>query len=42
MSHSRLPKAMLIDLDDTILAAFGAAEGQWRRVIAEFATCTMP
>ena len=32
-----LPKAMLIDLDDTILSAFGAAEGQWRRVLAEFA-----
>ena len=32
-----LPKAILFDLDDTILAAFGAAEGQWRRVIAEFA-----
>lgn len=37
MSRSGLPRAMLIDLDDTILAAFGAAEGQWRRVIAEFA-----
>jgi putative hydrolase of the HAD superfamily len=33
---SKLPRAMLIDLDDTILSAFGAAEGQWRRVIAEF------
>jgi putative hydrolase of the HAD superfamily len=33
---SELPRAMLIDLDDTILSAFGAAEGQWRRVIAEF------
>jgi len=32
-----LPKAMLIDLDDTILSAFGAAEDQWRRVLAEFA-----
>jgi len=42
MSHSRLPKAMLIDLDDTILAAFGAAEGQWRRVIAEFAAHLHP
>jgi putative hydrolase of the HAD superfamily len=37
MSKTDLPKAMLIDLDDTILSAFGAAEGQWRRVIAEFA-----
>src|SRR5882724_5954990 len=33
---SRLPKAILFDLDDTILAAFGQAEGQWRRVIAAF------
>ena len=32
-----LPTAILIDLDDTILSAFGQAEGQWRRVVAEFA-----
>ena len=32
-----LPRAILIDLDDTILSAFGQAEGQWRRVVAEFA-----
>jgi len=31
-----LPKAILLDLDDTILSAFGQAEGQWQRVIAEF------
>jgi putative hydrolase of the HAD superfamily len=37
MSMTGLPTAILIDLDDTILSAFGAAEGQWRRVIAEFA-----
>lgn len=33
---SQLPKAILLDLDDTILSAFGQAEGQWQRVIAEF------
>ena len=33
---------MLIDLDDTILSAFGAAEGQWRRVIDEFAEHLQP
>ena len=32
---SQLPPAILFDLDDTILSAFGQAEGQWRRVIAE-------
>jgi putative hydrolase of the HAD superfamily len=31
------PTAILFDLDDTILAAFGQAEDQWRRVVAEFA-----
>jgi putative hydrolase of the HAD superfamily len=31
-----LPKAILFDLDDTILAAFGQAAGQWRRVVADF------
>jgi putative hydrolase of the HAD superfamily len=33
---SKLPTAILFDLDDTILAAFGQAEGQWRRVVAAF------
>ena len=33
---SQLPPAILLDLDDTILSAFGQAEGQWQRVIAEF------
>jgi putative hydrolase of the HAD superfamily len=32
----KLPKAILFDLDDTILAAFGHSEGQWRRVVAAF------
>ena len=33
---NQLPTAMLLDLDDTILSAFGQAEGQWQRVIASF------
>jgi putative hydrolase of the HAD superfamily len=33
---SKLPTAVLFDLDDTILAAFGQAEDQWRRIIAAF------
>jgi putative hydrolase of the HAD superfamily len=36
MPHD-LPRAILFDLDDTILAAFGQAQGQWQRVVAEFA-----
>jgi putative hydrolase of the HAD superfamily len=32
-----LPTAILFDLDDTILAAFGQAANQWERVVAEFA-----
>jgi len=31
-----LPRAILFDLDDTILAAFGQAPDQWRRVVAGF------
>ncbi len=33
----KLPTAILFDLDDTILSAFGRAPDQWRRVIAAFA-----
>jgi putative hydrolase of the HAD superfamily len=33
----RLPRAILFDLDDTLLVAFGASQSQWRRVIAAFA-----
>jgi putative hydrolase of the HAD superfamily len=33
---SQLPTAILLDLDDTILSAFGQAESQWQRVIASF------
>ncbi len=39
---SNLPAAILFDLDDTILAAFGQAADQWRRVIAAFADGLAP
>jgi putative hydrolase of the HAD superfamily len=32
-----LPRAILLDLDDTILSAVGQSAGQWQRVIADFA-----
>jgi putative hydrolase of the HAD superfamily len=31
-----LPRAILFDLDDTLLVAFGPAESQWRRVIGGY------
>ena len=31
-----LPRAILFDLDDTILVAFGPAESQWRRVLGAY------
>ncbi len=34
---TQLPRAILFDLDDTILAAFGQAADQWQRVIAAHA-----
>ena len=34
---TQLPRAILFDLDDTILSAFGRAPSQWRRVIGAFA-----
>jgi putative hydrolase of the HAD superfamily len=34
---TKLPRAILFDLDDTLLVAFGPAESQWQRVIASFA-----
>jgi putative hydrolase of the HAD superfamily len=37
-----LPRAILFDLDDTILAAFGQSEGQWQRVVADFAEHLVP
>ncbi len=33
----KLPRAILFDLDDTLLIAFGPAESQWRRVVADHA-----
>ncbi|XIA66945.1 hypothetical protein ACFIOY_14380 [Bradyrhizobium sp. TZ2] len=35
MTH--LPRAMLIDMDDTILSAYGRPEIAWHNVAAEFA-----
>src|SRR5690349_19549153 len=32
----KLPRAILFDLDDTILVAFGPAQSQWHRAIATF------
>ena len=32
-----LPRAMLIDMDDTILSAYGRPEIAWHNVTAEFA-----
>ena len=33
----KLPRAILFNLDDTILVAFGPAQSQWQRTIAAFA-----
>jgi putative hydrolase of the HAD superfamily len=33
----KLPRAILFDLDDTLLVAFGPAEAQWQRIIGAFA-----
>ena len=33
----KLPRAMLIDMDDTILSAYGRADIAWDRVAEEFA-----
>ena len=32
----QLPRAILFDLDDTIVVAFGSAQSQWQRTIAAF------
>jgi hypothetical protein len=37
MAYMKLPRAILFDLDDTILVAFGPAPSQWQRTIAAFA-----
>jgi putative hydrolase of the HAD superfamily len=34
---TQLPRAMLIDMDDTILSAYGRPEIAWHNVTAEFA-----
>ncbi len=39
---TKLPRAILFDLDDTLLVAFGPAESQWRRVIGAFADRLAP
>ncbi len=37
MAVTRLPRAMLIDMDDTILSAYGRPEIAWNHVASEFA-----
>ncbi|HUC09546.1 MAG TPA: HAD family hydrolase [Stellaceae bacterium] len=37
-----LPRAILFDLDDTILVAFGPAQSQWQRIIAAYADHLAP
>ncbi|MBR0693840.1 HAD family hydrolase [Bradyrhizobium lablabi] len=37
MAMTRLPRAMLIDMDDTILSAYGRPEIAWNKIAAEFA-----
>jgi len=39
---NNLPRAILFDLDDTILAAFGQSQDQWRRVVAAFSEQLAP
>lgn len=39
---TQLPRAILFDLDDTLLVAFGPAESQWRRVIGSLAKRLAP
>src|SRR5215831_17113387 len=34
---TKLPRAMLIDMDDTILSAYGRPEIAWNHIAAEFA-----
>jgi putative hydrolase of the HAD superfamily len=37
-----LPRAILFDLDDTIISAFGRSERQWRQITAEYADRLAP
>jgi putative hydrolase of the HAD superfamily len=39
---TKLPRAILFDLDDTLIVAFGPAESQWQRVIGAFADRLAP
>jgi len=39
---SRLPKAILFDLDDTIIAAYGRADLAWTAVLEEFTDALTP
>src|ERR1700755_1044003 len=34
---TKLPRAMLIDMDDTILSAYGRPDIAWHKIAAEFA-----
>ena len=37
MAVMKLPRAMLIDMDDTILSAYGRPEIAWNTIAEEFA-----
>jgi putative hydrolase of the HAD superfamily len=37
VTMTQLPRAMLIDMDDTILSAYGRPDIAWNNVAAEFA-----
>jgi putative hydrolase of the HAD superfamily len=39
---AKLPRAILFDLDDTLLVAFGPSESQWRRLIGAVAAELAP
>jgi putative hydrolase of the HAD superfamily len=42
MAYTKSPRAILFDLDDTILVAFGSAQSEWQRTIAAFADQLWP
>ncbi len=42
MAVTQLPRAMLIDMDDTILSAYGRPEIAWNHIAAEFANELAP
>ncbi|TJX00406.1 HAD family hydrolase, partial [Neisseria gonorrhoeae] len=42
MAVTKLPRAMLIDMDDTILSAYGRPEIAWNAITAEFAAELAP